>query len=128
MRKLNILMFSLLIILTFTACQQSNVDDQTSDKYTEKGKEVVELLLDGDYEAVYEQFNDEMSTLLPVSEMDELTPVIEEAGEFEEYEVTAVEERDDLFVTVTVTKHEKGKLGFTITFEEDGDIAGLFIK
>lgn len=128
MRKLYSLTLSLLLIVTLSACKKSNVDDETADLYTNKAKDAIELLLDLNYEEVHAQFNEEMKELLPVSDMNDLTPLIEKVGDFEEYEVSAVEERDGYYVTVVVTKHENGKLGFTVSFEEDGRIAGLFIK
>lgn len=128
MRKLYPLILSLLLIVSLSACKKSNVDDETAELYTNQAKAVIELLLDLNYEEVYAQFNEEMKELLPVSDMNELTPLIEKVGDFKEYEVSAVEERDGYYVTVVVTKHENGKLGFTVTFEEDGSVAGLFIK
>lgn len=128
MRRNILVMFALVLIVLFTACQKTNVDSETEEKYVEKGKEVVEALLDLDYETVYEQFNGQMQRELPVEDMHELTPVIEDAGEFEKIETTAIEERDGIYVTVIVTKHEEGKLGFTVSFEENGKVAGVYIK
>lgn len=129
MRKLYPIILSFLLIMTLTACQKTNVDEETESHYIGMAKEVIELLLDYEFEEVFQRFNEELEESLPASELEDiLTPLIKKVGKFESYEVYAVEERDDLFVTVVVTKHEDGKLGFTITFEEDGKIAGLFLK
>lgn len=129
MKRRYLVILSIFLIIALSACQQSNVDEKTEEHYTDKGKAIVELLLDFKFEDVYQQFNEEMKEELPASELEELlTPLIKKVEEFEEYEVSAVEERANYFVTVIVTKHEKGKLGFTITFEENGEIAGLYLK
>src|SRR5690625_6940458 len=128
MRRNILVVFDIVLIVLFTACQKTNVDSETEEKYVEKGKEVVEALLDLDYETVYEQFNGQMQRELPVEDMHELTPVIEDAGEFEKIETTAIEERDGIYVTDIVTKHEERKLGFTVSFEENGEVAGVYIK
>src|SRR5690625_6312453 len=99
MRRNILVVFDIVLIVLFTACQKTNVDSETEEKYVEKGKEVVEALLDLDYETVYEQFNGQMQRELPVEDMHELTPVIEDAGEFEKIETTAIEERDGIYVT-----------------------------
>lgn len=128
MRKIYTIFLAVLLIITLVACQKSNVDEETANHYIDQAKSVIEHLLNSEYEEVYEQFNEEMKEELSLSNMGDLTPVIKEVGEFEKFETSAVEERDGYYVTVVVTKHEDGKLGFTITFEEDDSIAGLFIK
>src|SRR5690625_5491712 len=118
MRRNILVMFALVLIVLFTACQKTNVDSETEEKYVEKGKEVVEALLDLDYETVYEQFNGQMQRELPVEDMHELTRVIEDAGVFEKIDTTAIEERDGIYVTVIVTKNDEVIIGVTNIIEE----------
>src|SRR5690625_747344 len=102
MRKKSLFIFMMFIFISFSACSKTNVDAETEEKFVNQGKEVVEALLDLDYETVYEQFNGQMQRELPVEDMHELTPVIEDAGEFEKMETTANGERDGHHVKVHV--------------------------
>src|SRR5690625_2854358 len=118
MRKKSLFIFMMFIFISFSACSKTNVDAETEEKFVNQGKEVVEALLDLDYETVYEQFNGQMQRELPVEDMHELTPVIEDAGEFEKIETTAIEERDRISVTVIVTKNDEVIIGVTNIIEE----------
>jgi len=106
----------------------NKVDEATAEKYTGKAEEVILLLSEGKYEEVHAMFNEEMEDALPVGEMDALTPLIEEAGKFEKINKASVEEKDGYYVTVTVAKYSKKNRIFTITFDENDNIAGLYVK
>lgn len=128
MKKMVATMFGLVVILMLTACGGSKVDDATAEKYITKAEEVITLLNETNYEEVHAMFNDEMKSGLPVEDMEELTPVIEEAGEFKEIDKASVEEDDGLYISVLVAKYSEENRIYTITFNESGEVAGLFIK
>lgn len=128
MRKMLIIFVSILLVGILAACGGNKVDEATAEKYSAKAEEVILLLNDGDYEAVYESFNSQMQAGLSVSEMEELTPIIEESGIFEEITKASVEEKDGAYITVTQAKYTDKKRIYTISFDQNDEIAGLFIK
>ena len=127
MKRKLLFLFSVLAVLALAACG-NKVDEATAEKYTGKAEEVFLLLSEGKYEEVHAMFNEEMEDALPVGEMDALTPLIEEAGKFEKINKASVEEKDGYYVTVTVAKYSKKNRIFTITFDENDNIAGLYVK
>lgn len=127
MRKVTSIVFSFMTILMLAACG-SNVDEATSEKYITQGEEVVSLLNDLNYEEVHAMFDDHMATELPGDQMEDLTPVIEGSGDFETIEKSSVEEKDGLYVVVIAAAYSNEDRMFTITFNNDDDIAGLYIK
>ncbi len=128
MKKIVATMFGVGLILMLTACGGSKVDDATAEKYISKAEEIITLLNETNYEEVHAMFNDEMKSGLPTEDMEELTPIIEEAGEFKEIDKASVEEDDGLFISVLVAKYSKENRVYTITFNEKEEVAGLFIK
>lgn len=128
MRKLFISFISILFLVLLVACGGQEVDGDTAEKYREKAEEVIMYLNDGDYEAIHRTFNAEMKDGLPLSEMESLTPMIQNAGSFEEIEESLVEEQDGLFVTVSKATYSEESRTFTITFTAEDEIAGLFVK
>lgn len=122
------MLVSILFVLILVACGGNKVDEATAEKYLAKAEEVILLLNDGDYEAVYEKFNAQMQAGLPVSKMEELRPIIEEAGSFEEISKASVEEKDGIHITVSQAKYSDQKRIYTISFDQNDNIAGLFIK
>lgn len=127
MKRKLLFLFSILAVFALVACG-NKVDEATAKKYTGKAEEVILLLSEGKYEEVHAMFNKEMEDALPVGEMDALTPLIEEAGKFEKINKASVEEKDGYYVTVTVAKYSKKNRIFTITFDENDNIAGLYVK
>lgn len=128
MRKILMMLVSILFVLILVACGGNKVDEATAEKYLAKAEEVILLLNDGDYEDVYEKFNAQMQAGLPVSKMEELRPIIEEAGSFEEISKASVEEKDGIHITVSQAKYSDQKRIYTISFDQNDNIAGLFIK
>lgn len=128
MRKILVMMFGTVLMLMLVACGGNKVDDSTAEKYITQAEEIITLLNEGNYEKVHAMFDDEMKTGLPVEDMGELTPVFEESGSFEEIDKTSVEEEDSLYITVLAAKYSNENRVFTITFNDDEEVAGLFIK
>lgn len=115
------------LIFMLVACG-GKVDDATSEQYISQSEEIVDLLNNADYEEVHAKFDDNMKTLLPVEDMNEFTPIIQDSGSFKEIDKASVEEDDGYYVTVLVAKYSEDNRVFTITFDEDDKIAGLFIQ
>lgn len=128
MRKMLMVLVSILLVGILVACGGNKVDEATAEKYSAKAEEVILLLNDGDYEAVYERLNSQMQAGLPVSEMEELTPIIEDSGSFEEISKASVEEKDAVYITVSQAIYTDKKRIYTISFDQNDEIAGLFIK
>lgn len=128
MRKIIITFIGVLLVMLLAACGGNKVDDETAEKYTAKAEEVILLLNDGDYEAVYATFDDVMKEGLPVAAMGELTPIIEESGQFEGIDKASVEEKDGMYTTVSRAKYSDKNRIYTISFNSNDEVAGLFIK
>lgn len=128
MRNVFILLVGGLLLVVLSACGGNKVDEATAETFTQRAEEVILLLDEGDYEAVFETFNDEMQAGLPVSELAELGPIIEESGELEEIDKASVEEKDGYYISVSRAKYTEENRVFTITFNADGEVAGLFMK
>ena len=128
MKKNLMAMLGAVLILMLAACAGSKVDDSTSEKYISQSEEIISLLNESNYEEVRAMFNDEMKTSLPVEDMEELTPIIQGSGSFEEIDKSDVEEKEGLYTTVLVAKYSDENRVYTITYNDDDEVAGLFIK
>lgn len=128
MKKIITILLSSLLIVSLVACGSSKLDEATIKKYTNKAEDVVKLLNEQDYEMVFQLFDEQMSTALPVSEMSELTPIIEQSGNYEEIGNSSVQKQDGNYVVVLVAKYSDQNRTYTITFNEKDEIAGLYIK
>jgi len=128
MRRIIITLLGTCLLLMLVACRGNKVEDATAEIYITKAEAIVDLLNEGNYEAVYDTFDDEMKTGLPVIAMEELTPIIKESGSFKEIDKASVEEEEGMYITVLVAKYSDENRIFTLTFNGDEEVAGLFIK
>src|SRR5690625_2881222 len=101
--------------MMLSACGGNKVDDATAEKYKKKAEEIIILLNEGDYETVYEMFDNVMKEGLPVAAMADLTPIIEESGKFEEIDKASVEEKDGIYTTVSRAKYSDKNRIYTIS-------------
>jgi len=115
------------MLILLIGCSNT-VDEETSDKYISAAKEVVEELQNGNYEEVHAQFDTTMKTNLSIEQMAELGPIIEESGEFQSFDKQSIEEKDGFYVVVLVAKYSDQNRVYTVSFNSEDEIAGLFIK
>lgn len=128
MQKITQTIVILLCLVLFTACG-SRVDNHRVQKYVTEAESVIKLINEGDYEGVYERFNAEMKYTLPAMDMaQELTPIVEASGDYEGIDKANVDERDGYFVTVIIARYSEENRVYTITFNSQDEIAGLYIK
>jgi len=128
MRKFSLIVFTFSIMMVFVACGGKEVDGSTADKYSAQAEGVIELLNESKYEEVRAMFDEEMKKALSLEGMDDLTPIINDAGDFEKIEKSSVKEKDGYYTAVLVAKYSDENLVYTISFNNDDEVAGLFIK
>ena len=128
MKRILLMVLGVVMLFTLAACGGNKVGDATAKKYIAKAEDVVSLLNEAKYEDIYAMFDEQMKTGLPVEQMEELTPIIEQSGSFEKIDKSSVEEKDGFYVVVLVAKYSEEKRIYTITLNEQEEVAGLFIK
>lgn len=128
MKRVLFTVLSVMAMLALAACGGKKVDDATSEKYISKAENIVSLLNEGKYQEVHAMFDDEMKTGLPEDQMKELTPIIEESGNYEKIDKSSVEKKDGFYIVVLVAKYSNENRVFTITFNDQDEVAGLYIK
>jgi len=127
MRKMLLVMFSVVAIFVLVACG-NKVDEDISEKYITKAEDIVSLLNDANYEEVHAMFDEEMKVGLPVEAMVELTPVIEQSGDFEKINKSSVEEKDNHYIVVLAANYSEENRVFTVSFNDQDEVAGLWIQ
>ena len=99
-------------------------------------EEVIEILNEGDIDTLVDQkWNSVMKSMAGKEMMTEqVLPIVEELGAFEEFDkeaVTGSRDKDteqEFAVAVVKVKYEKRKAQFTISFDEDMKVGGFYIK
>ncbi|MGD6891944.1 DUF3887 domain-containing protein [Bacillus mobilis] len=128
MRRMLLIMISVIAAFALAACTGNKVDESTSKKFIPKAEEIVSLLNEAKYKEVHDKFDSKMKAGLPEEKMKDLTPVIEKAGTFEKIEKKSIEEKDGLYTVILVAQYSKEQRTYIITYNDKEEIAGLFIK
>lgn len=137
-KMIGIMVYMFMLAGLLSGCAGSQ---RLSDKFDEAevkaaAEEVIETLNTGEVETlVEEKWSAMMKSALDAEGVkDQILPIIEELGEFEEFDKEAVtggkdaDTEQEYAVAVIKTKYEKRKAQFTISFDEDMKVVGFYIK
>ncbi|KHF41699.1 DUF3887 domain-containing protein [Halalkalibacter okhensis] len=152
MKKYNVLMAVLASVVIITGCnaeqqQQENEIEENQELSTEESEietegndfdidesvslaeQFIEQLSQGKYDEAIERFDDTMSAQISVAELGELWETIEsQVGAFIDYDFESTQEVDGYLVVLLNGLFEEADVMFTISFDEQNQIAGFFIQ
>lgn len=127
MKKWAIILVGLMLSVLLVGCG-NKADNDTSQVYSEKAEEVVNWMNEKNYDKITEQFDANLKTQLTAEQLAQIEPVIVQSGDFKQVEKSTVEEKDGMKVVVLVTQYSNEKRIFTVTYDGEDKIAGLFVQ
>lgn len=134
-----VIMFCLSCIM-FAACsgkssdtgKSSSASDEQKEKYIEKAQNVITLFNEEKSDEIVELCDEAMKNALSEDKLSEIYPQIKSNGDFEKFlegEMTKVEQGGKTFtVVVQQAKYGKNTLTYTISFDNEDKLAGIFYK
>lgn len=127
MKKWAIVLVGLLISVLLVGCGDK-ADEDTKEVYSAKAEQVVNWINEKNYDKITEQFDENLKTQLTAEQLAQIEPVIVASGDFEKVEKSTVEEKDGMKIVVLVTQYSDDKRIFTVTYDSEEKIAGLFVQ
>ncbi|MFA9464431.1 MAG: DUF3887 domain-containing protein [Velocimicrobium sp.] len=137
MKKLTKLILILTIIgVLLSGCSSTKLMDSfDKDTVEASAKQTVEYLNSEDYDSVVAMFNDDLKEQLTSADLKSgADSTFKDPGAFKEYKsVTAIGKKikgtdEDAAVAVVVAQYENQKVIYTISFNTDMKIIGIFMK
>ena len=143
MRKFRLSVVVIIFCLScalFTACsgtssntgKNASVSSGQKEKYIEKAQNVITLFNEEKSDEIVELCDEAMKNALPKDKLSEIYTQIKSNGDFEKFlegEMTKVEQGGKTFtVVVQQAKYGKNTLTYTISFDNEDKLAGIFYK
>lgn len=137
MKNIKVKAFLSLVVsfIFLTGCTGTGLSDHFDEKkVTEQAQDTITLINDEDSEALLEMSTAEMQGGLTEETLDQMYATINEAGAFQDFADTSVAgdmdkaTEEEYAVVVVETNYENKSFVYTLTFNEEMELAGLFYK
>jgi len=136
MKKIFTAALALLIAFATLGCSSKGLPDgYDADQVTQKAAEVVRLSTDGDYDAVIAMLRDDLKSQVTADQLREgWAATYEKAGAFEEISKTYLTGTADqttgeeYAVAQVMVKHADASLLYTLSFDQNLALVGLYLK
>lgn len=110
-------------------CQKSNVSKERQESVKGLANEVIDLLNAEDYAAIQDMSDAKMKEINIEQAIKETWgPALEQLGAFEDYGTYSFASKDENVTVVVISKYENKKVQFTITFNNEDELTGLYFK
>ena len=133
-KKWAYLIGALLISFALVSCGQKSLPDGfDGDEVLKSARGVVEQISKKDYTGVVEQFSSVMEGLDEKTLSETMEQKLDDLGEFvsvssEDLTGGSSEKTGDFATAVLVCEYQYGSATYTISFDKDGWICGLYVK
>lgn len=131
MKKAFGILFCILSFAVLASCGSKQLPDWAdTDALTEKARVMIDTLNAYDYEGVAALYDD---PAVDASTFEAAGELIEEAGAFVDYGQTAfttgtADDGRDYVCVIQIANYENEKYAFTVSYFEDGSVAGFYLK
>lgn len=120
-------LISICCMLVLVGCG-NKVETETAEKYYNHAESIVNYLNEKKYDEIIESFDENMKAQLTAEQLAQIEPIIEDSGEFEKISKKSIEEKDGIMITILVADYSKDKRIFTISYDKNEKISGLYVK
>lgn len=130
MKKINVLLTSMLVLLIVVGCNKAKLSDAyNEEEVIASAISIIDMLNIKDYEGIEGKSSDIFKSQLSVEKIKEAwEPVIESAGDFIEIKKETVVGNGDYATSAVMASYENTNIVFTISFNESLELEGLFFK
>ncbi|MBO3446195.1 DUF3887 domain-containing protein [Clostridium sp. CCUG 7971] len=134
MKRVKLLLLALLTGIILVGCSSSKLSDAFDEAtLKERGKEVVDFIINEEYDKISAQMSDKMKEAASPEELektlkDTWDSVKGKLGEFEKISKEGIVGAENLASVIEVAKFKNGKIQFTINYNENIELEGIFLK
>ena len=117
-------------IMDLVGCNANELSDKyDKDKLRSKAEEIVNDINDNNYQAIIDSGNEDIKSGLSA---DDLKAAWEKRngniGAYKDISTVVYQEKKGIAVVVLIAEYENDKIQFTLSFNENMELAGIYIK
>lgn len=114
----------------FIGCGASKLSSNYNEEDLKIASEkIITNLNDGKYEDVVDMGSDELKSQLSKEKIEEAYEALKgKLGKYESIEKISFKEKDDIAAVIAIAKYENGKAQFTLSFNTDIKLMGIYMK
>ncbi len=128
-QALSVCVLCLCALLALTACGASVPEGMSEDQVQEAAEATVQQLEDEDYTALMDSMTQKMQQAVTQEEWEATwAPVHSQLGAMEKIGSHNLAAKDGMAVDVVKVTYENGSLTFTLSYDPDYQLAGLYMK
>lgn len=130
MRGFKVILITALLGFVMIGCSDKSISEAYDEENLKSDAlEVINMLCEGKYSEIVNDMSITMQEEIDDKKLEDVwEPIEDKLGEFKDVSKEVITEKDGLAVVVLVGDFENGKAQFTITFNKDGVLEGLYIK
>lgn len=120
----------IICIFSLVGCGAAKLSDTYSeDKLKAASEEVIKNLNEENYSAIINGFGDELKSKLTEDKLREPWKAMKDKlGKYDSISKIAFQEKDGIATVVAICKYENGKAQFTLSFNKDMKMVGIYMK
>ncbi|MEG1480833.1 DUF3887 domain-containing protein [Clostridium sp.] len=130
MKKVLTIVIVLFCGIVITGCGASKLSDNYSeDKLKIAAEETINNLNNENYDEIVNSGTEELKSGLSQDKIKEAwIPLKEKLGNYKEVSKISFQEKDGIAVVVAIAEYENGKAQFTLSYNKDMKLAGIYMK
>lgn len=129
-KRMWIWILAVVMTLGISGCGSSAqvMSTEEAEPYVTKARDAIKQVNDRDWEAILESANDTMREALTEEVIAKSEEVLDSYGEFVDFKEGKASKLEEQVVVVLPCAYSEKQVIYTVTFDQDGLLAGLYMK
>ncbi|MEG0050545.1 MAG: DUF3887 domain-containing protein [Terrisporobacter sp.] len=130
MKKLKLLLVMAISCVVLVGCSNNKLSDAFNEEELKTtSQNVIKMLYNEEYDKIEEKSSKNLIDAGVTEKLKEVwPPIAKDLGKLESFDKEAVVGKGEEATVVTVTNFKNGKAQFTISYNEDMELTGIYIK
>lgn len=129
MKNLSKILLMFLCLVSLVGCGAPKLSaNYSEEKLKAAAEEIISKFNEEKYDDVAAKLKADLRKDLPASKLKEVWSNYKNIGKYDSLSKIAFQEKNDYAVVVAIAKYEKRKVQFTLSFNKDMEMVGIYIK